>query len=75
MAVLARHIERQRPSDKPGRRKDVMRLEGGCYCGKVRYQPGREGEGEPMMAIHTFDRQAFHPCAQRHAAFERLPQR
>ena len=30
-----------------------MKLEGGCYCGKVRY----EAEGEPMMAAQCHCRE------------------
>jgi hypothetical protein len=32
-------------NDDNENREDVVKLEGGCHCGKVRY----EGEGEPMM--------------------------
>ena len=66
-----------------------MKLEGGCYCGKVRYVAEGEptmkaqchcrecqyisGFGGPQMAIHTIDRQAFRQIPDGLPTFERLP--
>jgi hypothetical protein len=61
-----------------------MKLEGGCYCGAMRYlaegEPRMKAqchcrECSPQMAIYTIDKQAFHTIAEGVPSFERLPQR
>jgi hypothetical protein len=48
-----------------------MKLEGGCYCGNVRYA----AEGNSQMAIFTVDKQPFHAIPEGIPSLERLPKR